>query len=205
MRSSGDTAGAAESEDSGAQARTSGAATLDEAGNESGADSRAEKTEGRASEGHAGNTAPRTGAAGDGNNEKGERGGGNGNSRVVLEFGGDPGTGFSGACIVGDERREIDGKVPRRVAFEVGGRKLECEISKRAAGALNITLVAGDDRHEQQTDARWSRIELGYSQSGFFSTVRTSGPTSSSSSSTSQTVVSSSSSSTGTSSSTNSR
>jgi len=109
---------------------------------------------------------------------------------ATLEIGGARGTGFSGACAVGGEEREIRGRVPDRFVYELDGRRLECEIHKRSAGAMEITLDAGGTDHAQRIGSRRTTIRIVYSRGGFSSSIQSS---STSSGSTSQTIVSSSS------------
>ena len=99
---------------------------------------------------------------------------------TTLEIAGDRGTRFSGTCTVGNEEREIGGRVPERFVHELDGRKLECEIRKQSPGAMNIVLDAGDVDYVQRTD----------SGQGFSSSIQSS----TSSGSTNQTNVSQSSS-----------
>jgi hypothetical protein len=72
---------------------------------------------------------------------------------TTLEIAGDRGTRFSGTCTVGNEEREIGGRVPERFVHELDGRKLECEIRKQSPGAMNIVLDAGDVDYVQRTDS----------------------------------------------------
>ncbi len=109
---------------------------------------------------------------------------------ATLEIGGAPGTGFSGACAVGGEEREIRGRVPDRFVYELDGRRLECEIHKRSAGAMEITLDAGGTDHAQRIGSRGTTVRILYSRGGFSSSIQSS---STSSGSTSQTIVSNSS------------
>ena len=109
---------------------------------------------------------------------------------ATLEIEGARGTGFSGACAVGGEEREIRGRVPDRFVYELDGRRLECEIHKRSAGALEITLDAGGTDHAQRIGSRRTTVRILYSRGGFSSSIQSS---STSSGSTSQTIVSNSS------------
>lgn len=120
-----------------------------------------------------------------------------GGSQVTLKFAGDPGARFSGACTVGGEKHKVEAQAPARITFDTDGRKLECELSKRADGLLEVTLVSGNNRYEQRTDAPRSTLSLSYSGSGFSSVVRTANATSSSITSTSRNSVNSSKSSVG--------
>ncbi len=110
--------------------------------------------------------------------------------KTTLVIGGARGTGFSGACAVGGEEREIRGRVPDRFVYELDGRRLECEIHKRSAGAMEITLDAGGTDHAQRIASRRTTVRIVYSMEGFSSSIQSS---STSSGSTSQTIVSNSS------------
>ncbi len=104
-----------------------------------------------------------------------ERSGDGGNVReVALEVEGDPGTGFSGKCTIGNEQREIGGRVPERFIFELDGQKLECEISKQSAGAMNIVLDAGGADYVQRTDSRRATVSIVYSRRGYSSSIQSS-------------------------------
>ncbi len=103
-----------------------------------------------------------------------KQGGAEAGPAVEIEFGGDKGTRFSSTCFVGQERIKTKGEVPDVLSMKTGGRKVECEISKKGQGSLETTLVAGESRHVQRTDSRWATISLTYSKAGFFSSVKTS-------------------------------
>ena len=84
---------------------------------------------------------------------------------VVLRLEGDPGTRFSGICVVGSKQSVLSGRIPKRYAFDPRGRKLSCRIEKRdpGRGDLKVILVAGDTtRSVQQTDTRGSVINVSY-------------------------------------------
>lgn len=87
---------------------------------------------------------------------------------VMLRLEGDPKTRFSGICTVGDERTVINGRVPKRFAYEPGDEELSCRIQKRDAGpgTLKVTLIAGNTtRSVQQTNSREGTIDVSYRQS----------------------------------------
>lgn len=151
------------------------------------------KSEGKKSEVTAGSKAEpkaaETTGDGAGSTEAASKGG----SPVELDFGGDPGTRFTATCAIGQEERKVRGEVPDRIVTKPGDKKIECDILKRSTGMLEVTLVSGDDRHEQRTDARWSKINLIYSGAGFFSSVKTSSAAASGSSQSSVSSASSSS------------
>jgi hypothetical protein len=129
--------------------------------------------------------------AGDAVAKAGSPGGEGSVGEVTLEIRGDPETEFSGTCTVGDEKREMGGRVPERFVYEFDGRKLECEIRKHGkdASALKIVLTAGDDTHVQQIESREAAVRIAYSGQGFSSST-----IQASSGSQSQTITSSSSS-----------
>jgi hypothetical protein len=106
---------------------------------------------------------------------KGRDGEGKAESRkATLEIEGDPGTGFSGKCTVGNEEREIRGQVPERFVFELDGRKLECEISKQSTGTMNVDLDAGGADYVQRTDSRRTTVRIFYSGQGYSSSIQSS-------------------------------
>jgi hypothetical protein len=88
--------------------------------------------------------------------------------KVTLEIRGDRGTRFSGKCSIGGDERRIGGRVPESYSYEVGGKKLECEIRKDGPGALEVELAAGDDVRSmhRQTGAGSGIIRLTYSGDG---------------------------------------
>jgi len=86
---------------------------------------------------------------------------------VLLRVEGAPGTRFSGLCSVGDETSVVNGRVPRRYAYDVPeGRSFTCRIEKQSGGrgSLRVILVADDaTRSVQQTKARGGTISVSYS------------------------------------------
>lgn len=132
------------------------------------AEERAERAEERA-ERRAGKTERRAGGAEDD---------GGGSGEVTLEIGGDPGTEFSGACIVGDEEYDIDGQVPQSYTYdELDGQGIECGIRRQGDGELKVVFEAGNARSVQRTNA--SAINLSYDGNGGISFSTTSGSSSS--------------------------
>jgi len=84
---------------------------------------------------------------------------------VLLRLEGDPGTTFSGICVVGSKQSVLSGRIPKSYAFDPRGRKLSCRIEKRdpGRGDLKVILVAGDTTHSvQQTDNRGNVIKVSY-------------------------------------------
>ena len=98
---------------------------------------------------------------------------------VTLRIEGDPGTGFSGTCNVGDEENELSGQVPESFGYDLEGQQLECEIRQEDAGSLEILLVGPGDRIEQQINAPGGTISLAYSENGVSSSTSSSGSSSS--------------------------
>ena len=75
-----------------------------------------------------------------GSNDEKNRG-----QEATLELQGEPETGFSGSCTVGDEEpEEISGQVPESFTYELGGEPLECEISPE--GSTQVHLAVGNVR-----------------------------------------------------------
>ena len=84
---------------------------------------------------------------------------------VLLRLEGDPGTTFSGICVVGSKQSVLSGRIPKSYAFDPRGRKLSCRIEKRdpGRGDLKVIVVAGDTTHSvQQTDNRGNVIKVSY-------------------------------------------
>ena len=105
-----------------------------------------------------------------------ERTGGGGSGReVTLSIEGDPGTGFSGTCNVGDEENELSGQVPESFGYDLEGQQLECEIRQEGAGSLKILLTGPGDRIEQRINAPGGTISLAYSENGVSSSTSSSG------------------------------
>lgn len=105
--------------------------------------------------------------------------GGSSGREVTLRIEGDPGTGFSGTCNVGDEENELSGQVPESFGYDLEGQQLECEIRQEDAGSLEILLVGPGDRIEQQINAPGGTISLAYSENGVSSSTSSSGSSSS--------------------------
>ena len=93
---------------------------------------------------------------------------------VRLRIGGDSGTTFSGKCVVGGGEEEVSGEVPESVAYRLDGGKLECEITNKGPGALEVTLSSGDDRSVHRTNAPDAVISLTYSGNGVSSSTTSS-------------------------------
>ncbi len=84
---------------------------------------------------------------------------------VVLRLEGDPKTTFSGLCTVGREESVLSGRVPKRYAFDLDGKKLSCRIQKQDTGRgdLKVILTADDTtRSVQQTSTHNGFINISY-------------------------------------------
>ncbi|HSL00442.1 MAG TPA: hypothetical protein VK869_08895 [Rubrobacteraceae bacterium] len=84
---------------------------------------------------------------------------------VVLRIEGDRRTTFSGICTVGDEENVLSGRVPKRFAFDPGGRELSCRIQKRDSGDGDLKVIFtadGTTRSVQQTKSRGSVMNISY-------------------------------------------
>jgi len=109
-----------------------------------------------------------------------ERTGGGGSGReVTLSIEGDPGTGFSGTCSVGDEENELSGQVPESFGYDLEGQQLECEIRQEGTGSLKILLTGPGDRIQQRINNPGGTISLAYSENGVSSSTSSSGSSSS--------------------------
>ena len=109
-----------------------------------------------------------------------ERTSGGGSDReVMLSIEGNPGTGFSGTCNVGDEENELSGQVPESFGYDLEGQQLECEIRQEDPGSLEILLTGTGDRIEQQINNPGGTISLTYSENGVSSLISSSGSSSS--------------------------
>jgi hypothetical protein len=88
--------------------------------------------------------------------------------KVTLEIRGERGTRLSGTCSIGGEDRRIGERVPESYSYELGSKKLECEIRKDGPGTLEVVLAAGDDVRSvhRQTGAGSGIIRLTYSGDG---------------------------------------
>lgn len=116
-------------------------------------------------------------AAAKGKREAAKKGAGGGPpQRVALNLGGEPGTAFSGVCVVGGERTDFAAKVPERYVFMARKPGVKCRIAKKGAddSTLRAVLTAKGERHAQRTDSARSAIAFSYSQRGFFTKVRSS-------------------------------
>jgi hypothetical protein len=88
--------------------------------------------------------------------------------KVTLEIRGERGTRFSGTCSIGGEDRSFGGRASESYSYELGGKKLECEIRKDGPGTLEVVLAAGDEVRSvhRQTGAGSGIIRLTYSGDG---------------------------------------
>lgn len=99
-----------------------------------------------------------------------------GRGDVTLEIRGDETTGFSGACSVGGERREISGQVPESFEFDLEGRELSCEIGKQGDGSNELEVVlSGENVHAvQRLAAEQGTSKITYDENGSVSVMSSS-------------------------------
>jgi hypothetical protein len=88
-----------------------------------------------------------------------------GEPEVLIRLEGAPETTFSGLCSVGEQREVLSGRVPKRFAFDLKGRRLSCRIEKQDGGNgdLKVLLIAGETtKSVQQTNTPGSIINVSY-------------------------------------------
>ena len=88
-----------------------------------------------------------------------------GEPEVLIRLEGAPETAFSGLCSVGEQREVLSGRVPKRFAFDLKGRRLSCRIEKQDGGNgdLKVVLIAGETtKSVQQTNTPGSIINVSY-------------------------------------------
>jgi hypothetical protein len=88
-----------------------------------------------------------------------------GEPEVLIRLEGAPETTFSGLCSVGEQREVLSGRVPKRFAFDLKGRRLSCRIEKQDGGNgdLKVVLIAGETtKSVQQTNTPGSIINVSY-------------------------------------------
>lgn len=147
-------AGTTAREQGGAVARAGAGNAVAKAG---GAEARAGDGEARAGDAVAGG-----GAAG----VEGRVEGGGLPGKVVLKVGGEPGTRFGGACVVGGEEKEVSGRVPARFVYAPDGRKVECELQAIGSGPLEVSVVAGGGDRRQEVEVTGDALDFEYSGGG---------------------------------------
>lgn len=86
--------------------------------------------------------------------------------KAVLRVEGDPGTEFSGTCVVGDKEYDIGGQVPERLSYELDGKKLECGIQNSGSGSLQVSFTSGGSNIVQQSVGGQSDIRIVYDGGG---------------------------------------
>lgn len=110
--------------------------------------------------------------------EKKEEAGGE-RADVTLRIRGDQGARFSGACSVGEERREISGQAPESFEFELKGRELSCEINKKGSRSDELEVVlSGENVHaEQRLTGEQGTSKITYDGNSSISTMSSSSQT----------------------------
>jgi hypothetical protein len=102
----------------------------------------------------------------------------------TLRISGDKEVRFSGECSIGDDERDIGGKVPR--SYDLDGRELACEIRRTGAesGELKVVLSDENTRFVQRIEGGDTVVRLTYEDGSVSSsTVSSSGGQASSNSS----------------------
>jgi Putative auto-transporter adhesin, head GIN domain len=90
---------------------------------------------------------------------------------ATLELQGEPGTGFSGSCTVGDEEpEEISGQVPESFTYRLKERPLKCEISTE--GDIQVDLAVGSVHSVQRISG--GTLKLTYENGSISSAVSSS-------------------------------
>lgn len=84
--------------------------------------------------------------------------------RVEVKIGGQPGTQFSGTCVVGEEKQDVSGRVPGRFVFEAGN-EVRCEIgSVPSEGTpLKFSVTSGGENKQQRIRATAQNIDFALS------------------------------------------
>lgn len=107
---------------------------------------------------------------------EGER---SGRGDVTLRIQGDQGARFSGACSVGEERRELSGQAPESFEFDLKGRELSCEINKQGSRSDELEIVlSGENVHaEQRLTGEQGTSKITYDGNSSISTMSSSSQT----------------------------
>ncbi len=111
--------------------------------------------------------------------QDGAKGKHGGQGDVTLRIQGDKGARFSGACSVGEERREISGQAPESFEFDLKGRSLSCEIDKQGSQSDELEVVlSGENVHaEQRLAGEQSTSKITYDGNSSISTMSSSSQT----------------------------
>ena len=102
-----------------------------------------------------------------------------GQGDVTLRIQGDKGARFSGACSLGEERREISGQAPESFEFDLKGRELSCEIDKQGSQSDELEVVlSGENIHSvQRLGGPQGTLKMTYDGDGSFSSMSSSSQT----------------------------
>lgn len=102
-----------------------------------------------------------------------------GQGDVTLRIQGDKGARFSGACSLGEERREISGQAPESFEFDLKGRELSCEIDKQGSQSDELEVVlSGENIHSvQRLGGAQGTLKMTYDGDGSFSSMSSSSQT----------------------------
>ena len=111
---------------------------------------------------------------------------GGGTKQATLKIEGEPGTEYSGRCVVGGEKDDLGGRVPQQISYTFMGEKIECEVRQQSTGALKVVLQSANDRSEQRINSEGGTIKFAHSEGSISSTATSSSTSSSSGSAASQ-------------------
>ena len=127
------------------------------------------------------------GVAQDGGRAQAQEAGGP--KQATLKIEGEPGTEYSGRCVVGGEKDDLGGRVPQQISYAFMGEKIECEVRQQSAGALRVVLETANDRSEQRVSSEGGTIKFAHSEDSTTSSTTSSSSVVSQQSSSLQTQV----------------
>ena len=154
------------SEERGASARAGAGRAVAKSG---GVEARAEDGKARAGDAVAGDGEARTGSIVAGEGRRGGKVGADSlPGRVTLKVGGEPGTEFSGTCVVGGKEEDFTGRVPARFVYELDERRLECEVRRAepSGGTLEISLRADGGSRETMVRSKGDEVSFVLTEEG---------------------------------------
>lgn len=106
---------------------------------------------------------------------EGADGGRGGSETVTLRIAGDDGTRFAGACSVGNDERDIGGRVPQSFEYDLQGGELACEIrADRASGELRVVLRDENTRSVHRSVGGGESVIRFVYEEGSFSSISSS-------------------------------
>lgn len=102
-----------------------------------------------------------------------------GSGTVTLKIAGENGTRFAGTCSVGEDERDVGGRVPQSFEFDLQGGELACEI-RRDGGGGELRVVLSDENSRsvhRSVGGGESRIRFVYEEGNVSSMSSTSSQT----------------------------